>query len=145
MRRLWALLIHTSAEAGFLPVLGQSSASPEPDEDALDDRSAGQDLEALSRVGALDDLSCPLADPGERAARLPPGIAAVNEDTPEPRAGSADRGSPGSPAQLCERASAAGQMAIECGWGHAEPSRRLADRDLLIAEQRARHRQALRG
>ena len=75
---------------GFLPVLCQTAAAPEPGEGAFDHPSAREDLEALRRVGALDDLQRPVADPVEGAAQFRPGIAAVREDMPEPGTGMTD-------------------------------------------------------
>ena len=76
----------------IFPVLGQPSASPEPCKGELDDPSAWDDLEALCRIGAFDDLDGPFADAVECPAQFWPGIASIGEDMPQPRAGFADRG-----------------------------------------------------
>ena len=49
-------------------------------ERALDDPSAGQELEALHARGTVDDLQRPAADPLQCALELGPGIGAVGED-----------------------------------------------------------------
>lgn len=54
---------------------------------AFDDPASRDDLEAFGGIGALDDLQRPVADLGQRAARLGLGIAAVGEDMAQPRAG----------------------------------------------------------
>ena len=65
---------------GRLEVLGQPPVSIEPGERALDDPSAGQELEALHARGTVDDLQRPAADPLQCALELGPGIGAVGED-----------------------------------------------------------------
>src|SRR5690606_40391306 len=50
---------------GFLPVLGEPSASAEPGKGAFDHPAARQEFEALGDVGALDDLQFPVADAGQ--------------------------------------------------------------------------------
>jgi hypothetical protein len=52
----------------------QPPAPAEPGEGPLNDPSARQHLEALGCIGALDDLKCPLPDPGERTAQLVAGV-----------------------------------------------------------------------
>ena len=51
-----------SAGDGFLPILCQAAASTQPGKGALDHPPSGQDLEALRRVGAFDDLDGPSAE-----------------------------------------------------------------------------------
>ena len=65
---------------GRLEVLGQPPVSIEPGERALDDPSAGQELEALHARGTVDDLQRPAADPLQCALELGPGIGAIGED-----------------------------------------------------------------
>ena len=65
---------------GRLEVLCQPPVSIEPGERALDDPSAGQELEALHARGTVDDLQRPAADPLQCALELGPGIGAVGED-----------------------------------------------------------------
>jgi len=80
---------------GFFPVLCQASASAEPGEGSLDDPAARDDLEALRRIGAFDDLERPGADAAERAAQLRPGVSAIGEDVAQLRIGVSDRGEHG--------------------------------------------------
>lgn len=70
---------------GFLPVLGQPAASPQPCEGALDDPAARQNLEAFGFIRPLDDLQGERADLLHRALKLRSGIATVGEDVPQPR------------------------------------------------------------
>jgi hypothetical protein len=70
---------------GFLPVLGQPAASPQPCECALHDRATRQELEAFGFVRPLDDLQGERADLLHRALKLRSGIAAVGEDVSQPR------------------------------------------------------------
>jgi len=79
---------HASAEA--MDFFGQSAASTEPCEGSLDDPAAGQHLEALGRMGTLDDLHCPVADLAQGAAQLGSGISAVEKDMTQPRESLAD-------------------------------------------------------
>lgn len=72
---------------GFLPVLRQSAAAPEPCEGAFDDPSSWQDLEPLRGVGGLDDFEGLLSDPVEGAAQFRPGIGAIGEQVAQPGAG----------------------------------------------------------
>ncbi len=65
---------------GRLEVLGQPPVSIEPGERALDDPSAGQELEARHARGTVDDLQRPAADPLQCALELGPGMGAVGED-----------------------------------------------------------------
>ena len=84
---------------GFLPVLCQSSASPEPGEDALDAPSTVQDLEAFHGVGALDDLDRPVAVLGKRTLEFGAGVGAIGEDVAWRRA----RNTSGAPGPECGR------------------------------------------
>lgn len=69
---------------GFLPVLGEAAAPPEPGEGAFDHPTAGQHLEALRGVGALDDFHGPAPDFLQRALELLSGIAAIGENVAKP-------------------------------------------------------------
>lgn len=65
----------------MLEVLGETPASSEPGEGALDDPALGQELEAM-RVGApgLDDLEGPVGDGGKLLGHDRPAVAAVGDD-----------------------------------------------------------------
>src|SRR5215210_7465823 len=75
---------------GFLPVLGEASAPPEPGECAFDDPSARQHLKALGRVGSLDDLDGPVTLPFEGIAQFAARIASISEDVAQPGKAVAD-------------------------------------------------------
>lgn len=57
----------------------------EPGESSLDDPSSRQNLEALGRVGALDDFDGPRAPVGQGLHQFFSGIAAVGEWMAQPR------------------------------------------------------------
>ena len=76
---------------GFLPILCQPSAAPEPCEGALNDPATGENLEAFGHVGSLDDLQGPLPDFVQSASEFGTGIPAVSEDVTKPRERMPDR------------------------------------------------------
>ena len=65
---------------GAFPVLGQSAASAEPGEGALNHPATGEHLEYRGRIGAFHDLHGPAPDFLQRGLQLRPRIAAVSED-----------------------------------------------------------------
>lgn len=69
---------------GFFPILGKAPAASEPGKGAFDDPAARQKFEVLGDVGAFDDLQVPIADPGQCAAELGSGVAAVGEHMAQP-------------------------------------------------------------
>jgi hypothetical protein len=75
---------------GFLPILGEPSASPEPGKGAFDHPASRQQFEALGDVGAFDDLQFPVADPGQCVAQFGAGIAAIGEHVAQPGKAGAD-------------------------------------------------------
>ena len=62
----------------FLPILSHSTAASEPCEGSFDDPAAGNDFEALGRVGTLDDLDSPFADLVQGIPQLWPAVTAVH-------------------------------------------------------------------
>jgi hypothetical protein len=65
---------------GFFPVFGQSAASIEPCEGALDDPPSRNDFESFSRVGTLDDLDGPVADFRKSAAQFGTSVTAIRKN-----------------------------------------------------------------
>ena len=80
---------------GVLEVLGEAAAAAEPCEGSFHHPAAGDDDEALGRVGSPDDFDCPVAFPGERVLQLVAGVAAIGEDVAQPRIERADGGEHG--------------------------------------------------
>ena len=74
----------------FLPILGHSTAASEPCEGTFDDPAAGNDFEALGRVGTLDDLDSPFADLVQGISQLWLAVAAICEDVAQQRIGLGD-------------------------------------------------------
>jgi hypothetical protein len=74
-----------------LEVLGETTATAEPGEGALDHPAPRQDDEALGGRGALDDLERPSAEPGQRRRQLVAGVATVGEQMAQPGEAVADR------------------------------------------------------
>jgi hypothetical protein len=78
---MWAMRIQAhGAFGGCFEVLGEPAAPAEPREGSFDHPPAGQKLEALCGVGALDDLKAPLAELGHGVAQLGAGITAIGEN-----------------------------------------------------------------
>ena len=77
---------------GSFAVLGYAAVASHPCEGAFDDPAPGQDLEALGAVATLDNLDCPLAELGQRRAKLVASIASVREDMAQPGEAVADAG-----------------------------------------------------
>ena len=69
---------------GSLEVLGESSASAEPGEGALDDPAPGQQDEALGGIRSFDDLDGPRSQSGECSRQFVAGIGAVGEQVAQP-------------------------------------------------------------
>ena len=65
---------------GFLPILGEPSAAPEPGEGTLEDPAAWQNLKAFCHIGTFDDLDRPAPDADQGGAQFGPGIAAIGEN-----------------------------------------------------------------
>ena len=76
---------------GFLPVLGEPAAAPEPGERALHHPAPGQDLEALCNVGALDDFDGPRPGTPQGGPEFGAGVASVGKDMTQPWPARADR------------------------------------------------------
>jgi hypothetical protein len=68
----------------LLKVLGEASVAIEPCQGSFDDAAARQKFEALSLVGALDDLECPVADAAQGIAELVASITAIGEQVSQP-------------------------------------------------------------
>jgi hypothetical protein len=64
----------------FLPILGHSTAASKPCEGSFADPAAGDDFEALGRVGTLDDLDGPFGQLLQGISQLWPAVAAICED-----------------------------------------------------------------
>lgn len=62
------------------PILSHSTAASEPYEGSFDNPAAGNDFEALGRVGTLDDLDSPFADLVQGIPQLWPAVTAICED-----------------------------------------------------------------
>ena len=77
---------------GSFAVLGYAAIASQQSEGAFDDPAPGQDFEALGAVGTLDSLDCPLAELGQRRAKLVASIASAREDTAQPGEAVADAG-----------------------------------------------------
>src|SRR6266404_9197013 len=69
---------------GRLEVLGETAATAEPGEGALNHPSPGQELEAFDAGRALDDLDCPWPAILEGGAQLWAAVDPVSEDVAEP-------------------------------------------------------------
>ena len=72
-------------------ILCQSATATEPCESTFDDPSAGQNFEALRRVGTFDDLYRPFADALQSLAQFISGIATIGKDMAQPGIARADR------------------------------------------------------
>lgn len=69
---------------GPFEVFGEAAVSVQPRDGSLDHPAAGEQLEALCGIRALDDLQRPFADFGERGPEFVAGIAAIGEHVPQP-------------------------------------------------------------
>jgi hypothetical protein len=69
----------------LLEVFGEAAVSAQPCQRPLDDPTAREDHETLGRIGTLDDLDGPFADPAQRLPELVARIAAIGEDMAQPR------------------------------------------------------------
>ena len=69
-----------------------TAAASRPGEGTLHHPAAGQQLDPLGCIGALDDFDGPLAGLVERAAQLPSAITALGKDVARPRIGYRRRG-----------------------------------------------------
>lgn len=70
---------------GWLRSSWQGSSCVEPSDDALDDPSAREGLDALYGVGAADNLERPTPEFGQYPSELATGIGGVGEDETQPR------------------------------------------------------------
>jgi hypothetical protein len=61
-------------------ILCESATATEPCESTFDDPSAGQNFEALRRVGTFDDFYRPFADALQSLAQFISGITTIGED-----------------------------------------------------------------
>jgi len=72
-------------------ILCEPATATEPCESTFDDPSAGQNFEALRRVGTFDDFYCPFADTLQSLAQFISGITTIGEDVAQPGIARADR------------------------------------------------------
>ena len=77
---------------GSFAVLGYAAIASQQCEGAFDDSAPGQDSETVGAVGTLDNLDCPLAELGQRRAKLVASIASVREDMAQTGEAVADAG-----------------------------------------------------
>ena len=77
-------------DGGFV-VFRQPAAAPEPGKGALDDPSAGLELEAFGAGRALDDLDRPGAKVGQGAEQLRAAIHTVGQDVAQRWVGAGER------------------------------------------------------
>ncbi len=100
-----------SAGDGRFEILCQSATTADPCKSSFDDPSAGQNFEALRRVGTFDDFYRPFADTLQSLAQFISGIATVGKDMAEPGIARTDRSK-----------DAGGAIAIlNAGFVHDEP------------------------
>lgn len=76
----------------MLGVLCETPVATEPSKGPLDHPAPGQDLEALSRVGKLDDLDIPSPGLAQYLAKLVVTIATIGEEMPEAKVAADDFG-----------------------------------------------------
>ncbi len=72
-------------------ILCEPATATEPCESTFDDPSAGQNFEALRRVGTFDDFYRPFADALQSLAQFISGITTIGEDVAQPGIARADR------------------------------------------------------
>ena len=72
-------------------ILCQSATATEPCESTFDNPSAGQNFEALRRVGTFDDFYRPFADTLQSPAQFFSGIATIGKDMAQLRIARANR------------------------------------------------------